>query len=467
MLARCPHCDKPYIVAGDEAAPCPHCGQAPADAPAAAASEAKAVVAEGGSAGPEAPHGRAGVSPAPARFLAGRPAWEQPERPLLTRFFGTFADAALRPTAFYTNLSREGQSGVTVFAYVCLLVGTVGQAAWALASLPLLRALGERAGGGLDEAGREAAKAEGGLLAGLISAVEMSEQSLERLALVETQLWATLVLAPLMAFFTIHLLAGIVHFSVQPFRHPEQEPVAYEVTYRFLAYAHAPMLLAALPTVGSLASLFSFALILIAIRRLHRVRMLGLIGGVVFPALFLSWLWGQEVLPRIAPPLTAALGLGAADEPDEVAEGESAYKPMPPADRDHSIELHERSGWLYSERYWEASFGRLRVRHLVAAEPRESGGHLGSIEVEHKSGEPAPGFFVELEVPEGARLLEEPLEAFIEPGHAQAEVSLEDGVVHARFPVLEPGQRATVVFVAAGKDARALLQRGPAVGRAP
>src|SRR5690606_6546609 len=203
--------------------------------------------------------------------------------------------------------SREGVRGITWFAYVCLLVGTVGHAVWGLFALPFLKATLARATSGLTPEQIEAARAEDNAFVNMVlDAMETGGEAIEALAFVEAQLWVTLLLAPLTAFFTIHLIAGLVHFSVQVFRPPSEEPVSYDVTYRFVVYAFARTLLGVIPTLGGLADVFALVLLFIAVGRLHRVRVLGLVAGVLLPAMLISGLWGYEVLPRIAPPLAEA-----------------------------------------------------------------------------------------------------------------------------------------------------------------
>jgi len=502
LLARCPHCDKPY-VATDDQGPCPHCGQAadtPAPTSSTAPSETSAVAAEG--AAKDAPPGasrqehpqepsprgaeariaapKGGLPPAPPRFVDGRPAWEQRERSLAFRFFGTLADACLRPMAFFTHLSREGAPRVTPFAFACLLIGSIGQAVWGLAMLPVLAALGRFATGRLSDEQREAAAEaakDDALLQSLLSGIEMTEEAFRQVSQLELQLWTQLLLAPLVAFFTIHLLAGLVHFSVQPWRHPEQEPVPYDVTYRFLIYSHAPMVLAIIPTVGGIASLFSFVLTTIAISKLHRVRFFGLVGGVLFPVMMLSWLWGGEVLPRIAEPLTSTLGIEAtlsqqlapapsaeatttaAPGGDDLEEGD--YPPMPAADREHSVEVFTQKGWLYSERFWNSSRGSFRIRHLVAAEPAAAGQWPLVFEVLHQGAEPVERLILEWSLPEGVSLL---------PGGRAAPAGVfseSDGVLTARWPQLDPGETAVLGVTVTASSGRALLERGAAVGLEP
>lgn len=489
MLSRCPHCDRPFVQPDAAERPrCPHCGKDTEEQPSGSADEPRsAVVAEGSRpnerAQPPAER-RHAVRPPPPRFLEGRPAWEQRDRSLPARFFGTLADACLRPNAFFTNLSREGVRGVTWFGYACLLLGTAGQAAWGIFSLPFLRSIVTQATQTLPPEAREAARAENSaLLNALVDAVQSSEKVITQLTLIEAQLWATLILAPLTAFFTIHLLAGLVHFSVQTFRPPDHEPVSYDVTYRFLVYAFAPMAFGVIPTVGGLAGLYSFALMLIAMSRLHRVRWFGLIGGVLFPILLLSWLWDQEAMPRLAPHVTRALGVveevqqpepeqeqeqPAGTDEDEAA---SSYPPMPAADRDHGVEVHEKSGWLYSERTWEASFGEVRIRQLVQKDKSDDGGHSLILEVKNLGDKDITDLFVSHTLPVAARLQtkDEAVRVGVNDAPGADDIVTNAAVgerdVHASFSRLPEGATAIVGMRAKGASARALLDTAPSVGR--
>jgi hypothetical protein len=446
------------------------------------------VVAEGGTGDqPPAPAGqqRGRIPPPPARFDAGRPGWETRQQPLVKRFLGTVVDASLRPQAFFTHLSREGVRGITWFAWVCILVGTVGQALWGLVMLPLVARLGEMATGGLSGADREAAAGTGDpVLKALVDAMNLTDETLARLGEAELQLWAALLLAPLTAFFTVHLLAGIIHFSLQPFRHPEQEAVPYETTYRFVVYAQAPLVFALIPTVGSLAGLYSLALLLIAMGKLHRVRALGLFGGVIAPALLLSFMWNQEVLPRIAGPLTQAVGMSSSStEPDEGSatttlasddddddsdddddtSAADEYPPMPAADRDHSVETFVEGPWRFSERFYDSSRGRMRIRHRVATAEGDDGARALEVELKLLSETPIERVFVAVHAPDGAHFLPDSL---VVPESALKH-ELDEERAYLLVGSLEAGAPVVLRARVKGLDDKRLLQRGPTVGREP
>ncbi len=507
MLSRCSHCDRPFIIADTAARPsCPHCGRAvddaaarpagvdaqPAERGASPPEPPSAVVAEGSRPHPPAP-GRSDPPekrPAPSGFRDGAPAWEQRERSLAARFFRTLADACLHPVAFYTHLSREGVRGITWFAYTCLLLGTAGQALWRIVMLPQAQAMLERANAGLSDEDVAAARAEQNpLVNALLDLLQSSDQLALQLARLEAELWVTLLLAPLTAFFTIHLLAGLVHFSVQSFRPPDQEPVAYDVTYRFLLYAFAPMIFGLVPTVGGLAGFFTFLLMLVAVRRLHRVRTLGLIAGVLFPILLLSWMWDEVALPRLAPPLASALGVThepapaaggeadaalAASAGDDTAEeelGGGEYPPMPAADRDHSVELFEEGEWLYSERTWDSSLGRLYLRQRVAKDAG-MGGRLLVIEVTNQGDETIDHLFVEHELPAGALVHEDSAATRARVslnGRALDDITVRSELHEAgaswSVPRLRAGAKVELTLRTTGAGARALFQTAPSLGR--
>jgi hypothetical protein len=385
----------------------------------------------------------------------------------MRRFFGTLADACLRPMTFYTHLARTGATRVTLFAWICLLLGNLGQAAWGLVFLPLLDRLGRSAAA---ETGAES----GGLLEALLPAAQTAEQ-LAQLDQLEAQLWASLLLAPVVAYFSIHLLAGLVHFSAQPWRHPEAEPVGYEVTYRFVVYAQAPMALALLPSIGSIASVYSFVLLCIAISKLHRVRTFGLLGAVVFPVLLLSWLWGGEALPRISAPLARAAGIelrldrpaevdGVDVDVDQQVDGDDdEYPAMPAADRDHDVEIFSERGWQYTERFWVSSAGRFSVRQLVAATPSEPGQWPLVFELKRLDGgtrtpDAPAAVFLLFRLPTGVTVDDD---TRVEPAGTAV---VADGLLQAQWPAIDVGATAVLAVTAHASDGRALLKTGASVG---
>lgn len=460
MLARCPRCDKPFVDTGDGR--CPRCGEAEASSEGERTPpepETRAVVVEGGADGPAPRRPRSGIPAPPPRFREGRPALEDPARPLLSRYFGTLADVCFRPVGFFTHLSRAPARGITWFAFLSVLVGSAAQAGWNLLLLPLLTqasaSTSQLRGEDLEALRRSA---DDSALARLfLDLADTQAKMLEQLPLLEAQLWVALLLAPLTAFFTIHLVAGLLHLSVQPFRAPGDERIPYEVTYRFTVYALAPLVLAALPTVGGLAGMFTLAVLAIAMARLHRLRAPGVIGGVLGPVLLLSWLWAQGVLPRVAPPVATAVGLlpaPAAHEPpaeDDAAAALAALPPMPAPDRDHSVDITERDGVLETSRVFRSSRGPLEVRHRAA---KEGEGVRVEVVVLNRS-EQVVGL-----------ALEHPPAGALVAGSARAEggeiaAPSGDEPLTARFSSLAPGNKAVLSFEVRGTEPRALLQVGP------
>ncbi|MFZ9887512.1 MAG: YIP1 family protein, partial [Myxococcota bacterium] len=269
---------------------CPHCGHVAEGVPEADASPGGASPADVEASTP--PSAAGPVLTPPKGFRDGSPAWEQTERSFYARVFGTAADVFAKPRAFFAHLSPDADHDATGFAFLCLLLGTVGQAAWSLLSLPVVRhAFAAVAETATSAAGAAQAEEQAGELGFLEELVRTSGTLAAQLDQLEAHLWATLLLAPLTAYCTLHLLAGMVHLSLHSFRPLPLPAPSYDQTYRHLAYAFAPQLLGVLPAIGGFAGLWSFALMVLAMRRLHQVRLLGLVGGVLFPVLMLSWLW--------------------------------------------------------------------------------------------------------------------------------------------------------------------------------
>src|SRR5690606_35260150 len=138
----------------------------------------------------------------------------------------------------------------------------------------------------------------------------------------------------------------------------------------------------------------------------------------------------------------------------------SVYPPMPPADRDHSVEVFEKSGWLYTERYWDSSLGRLHIKQLVAKEAAPDG-RLLVVEVTNQGEQDIERLFVEHVLPEGARLREGEgaTRAAVEAGGRPSEVAVETAVDASRatwhLARLPAGGKAVLGLLTTSDDARA------------
>ncbi len=250
------------------------------------------------------------IPAAPARFVGGHPSFEDRSQPFAVRFAGTAKDVLRHPAAFFTHLTHEGMRGVSWFAYVCLLVGHAASAGWQIVvGLPIAERVIDAAR--LESVAQRlpAADLQGKLLA--FAAVEAELVHAWPIA------WVKLLLAPLTAFFALHLLSGILHVGSRAFSTTPEDRVSYEATYRAFAYAMAPMLLGVLPIIGGFAPVWTIAVVAMAMVKLHRLRFLGVLGGVLFPAFFVWFLWGAA-LELGGPPLAEALGAHAPPRADVV-----------------------------------------------------------------------------------------------------------------------------------------------------
>jgi hypothetical protein len=309
VLVRCEACSRTFVRKDDGPGRCPRCGaveRAPDGVPTGAAADApapSAVRVEGSD--PGAPDGpgkpRRGTIPAaPARFVEGHPSFEDRSQGFFRRLFGTAVDVVVRPAAFYTHLTHEGARGVSWFAFVCLLVGHAASAAWQLVvGLPVA----ERTFDAMRVA-----------LPKTLPAAELKQQLLT-LAYLDAQVayatpiaWLKLLFAPLTAYFAMHLLSGLVHVGARAFSTTPEQPVRYDATYRAFCYATAPLLLALIPVVGGVSTIWFVVVLSLAAAKLHHLRAWGVLGGVLLPCLFLWLLW-DAALGTVAPVLMDLVGL--------------------------------------------------------------------------------------------------------------------------------------------------------------
>lgn len=309
VLVRCEACRRTFVRKDDAPGRCPRCGAVepgPEDAAAAPAAAAPdAVLSEGSAPGAPTRPGkprRGTIPPAPARFVEGHPSFEDRTQPFARRFFGTVLDVVVHPAAFFTHLAHEGARGVSWFAFLCLLVGHAAAAAWQIVvDLPAAERV------------LDAVRVD---LPRNLPATELKQQLLA-LAALDAEVahampvaWLKLLLAPITAYFAMHLLSGLVHVGSRAFSTTPEEPVRYDATYRAFCYACAPMLLAVFPVVGGVAVPWFVVVLSLAMAKLHRLRFFGVVGGVLLPVFFLWLLWGAA-LDTATPALAEALGVHA------------------------------------------------------------------------------------------------------------------------------------------------------------
>lgn len=309
VLVRCEACSRTFVRRDDGPGRCPRCGaveRAGEAAPPPDEDEAKGAVRVEGSA-PGAPDGpgkprRGTIPPAPARFVEGHPSFEDGSQRFFRRFAGTAVDVIARPASFFTHLTHEGARGVSWFAFVCLLVGHAGAAFWQLVvALPMA----ERA--------FDAMRID---LPKTLPAAELKQQLLAlsyldaHVAYAVPVAWLKLLFAPVTAYFAMHLLSGLVHVGARAFSTTPEQPVRYDATYRAFCYATAPLLLAALPIVGGVSTVWFVVVLSLATAKLHHLRAWGVLGGVLLPCMFLWLLW-DAALATAAPAVMDALGVQA------------------------------------------------------------------------------------------------------------------------------------------------------------
>lgn len=400
MSTRCPRCDaSPGPTAQ---APCAGCGTA-------------ALVS---------PPGSPASTPAPRGSLpGGKPPAEAAGLSWPRRYFATLLAVTLRPRVFFAQLSREEVRGISWFAWVSVLLGSAGSYGWSVwmtASLwRLLQADATTAmGDALDQR----------VASWLADTPEVRGELLRQLPQLHAQALSAFLLAPLIAWFTLHVVAGLLHVTCGNLRRPHQERVPFEHTYRFAVYALGPLFFVALPSVGALAEAWTLVVLSVAMARLHRLSRLGVVAGVWLPLLMVSWLWTQDLLPRLAMPFAQRVGLALAAGPESAVPPASLpnppggfdenlldLPPLPAPDRDHEVELSPRAGGLESERTFRSSRGPLHLRHWAA----DRAGGVVEVEVT-----------VENRAAESLR---------VEVEHATPERGEALGETHATFPCLAPG----------------------------
>lgn len=298
MLTTCPSCRHPFAEPTASGA-CPHCG-APAGAEGSGEPDGEqlsAVVAEGGEGAPE-PSGRKRRlkkhdGPAPS-LKEGVPAFERDDSSAIKGFFQTFVDVVFRPRAFFGHLSLDGARGITWFAYLCLLsaflfdaVGTfLMQPVFGTVLQVLKDAKEKLATPGLEEAAKSDADAAAKWeqVEKIAEAITQMQQQIE---VGPTLVVVSFLAAPLLAFFAVHLISGLLHLTFR-LLNIGGEPIPYDQTYRFVVYATAPLALGVLPGAAFVSKIWFLVVLVIAMRRLHRPKALGVIAGILLPVVFLA-----------------------------------------------------------------------------------------------------------------------------------------------------------------------------------
>lgn len=435
-------------------------------------------------------------SPRPLRhFSAGQPILENPKAGFWRRHLGTWTDICLRPAAFFSHLAPRAPFTPTGFAVFCVWLGTVLGTFWKLLAVESLWLTLQ---GASDTGSPLATGASHPETPAWVQQLLLGqEQMWLELPRVQNQLWTTLLLAPVVAYFTLHLVAGLLHFTLQPFRAAAEDRVPFEATFRFTAYAMAPMVLCGVPALGGIGGFWSWIVLGIAMARLHRLRWLGTVSSVWLPVLFLSVLWNQEILPRIAPPIAAGLHVAwenaspeeikskikhlknssadaakqeqeQAQSPDpgtDAADGVSAeadYPPMPAFDREHRVDTREIDGFWQSERQFDSSRGPLRIHHR--ARGRSADTTEVQIRVRHEGTE---ALALEIEHPPVGEWRAQSARAFISSDNAppSSTNAPQSGRIEkpwtARFAHIEPGAQVIFSFDVDHKLPQDVLQVGP------
>ena len=451
----------------------------------------------------------------PKYFSQGHPALEDASLGMMRRYLGTWSDICFRPGIFFSHLSARAPFSPAGFAVFCVWLGTVIGTFWNLLAVESLWLTLQEASApaALDALANDTGETPLWMRQLLLGQEDMWLE----LPRVQNQLWTTLLLAPVVAYFTLHLLAGLLHFTLQPFRASDEERVPFEVTFRFTAYAMAPMALCGIPAFGGFGSFWTWMVLGIAMSRLHRLRWLGTLSSVWLPVLFLSMLWNQEVLPKIAPPIAERLNLawehaspseirqklrmlreragaaaGAADEDEDesagataetpphtkagneerIADGGPEYPPMPAFDREHRVETREVDGFWQSERLFRSSRGPLRIQHrarsiasdktYVEVRVRHDGKKPLELEIEHTVLGTWQGKDARAERAFSAESL--PLEPSNGGSPASGRIS---GPWTALFPELAPKEVAVFAFEAENVAPQDVLQVGPTLRIGP
>lgn len=217
--------------------------------------------------------------------VSSSPPFEDPSLSVWMRIRTTWWQIIRHPQQFFfgLNVDEFHTGAASRFAFWSILLGTVGKNVWALFTIPIVQSAVVQQ---LRALSQQAPTPEQPVMRAQL------QEFLLALSTVETELWLSLCAAPFLALSSVHLLAGLIHVSCRVWRPLDEEPVPYEATFRFVAYAQAPMLLGLLPVLGSLNAMWMMLVMGIAMGALHRLRFFGLLSGVLLPLLLVNSLWG-------------------------------------------------------------------------------------------------------------------------------------------------------------------------------
>tara|TARA_B100000683_G_C12425828_1_gene529706 strand:+ start:146 stop:928 length:783 start_codon:yes stop_codon:yes gene_type:complete len=210
----------------------------------------------------------------------------------IARFWGTLAQVILRPTRFFEHMAAHQEKAPSsnkafIFGVWVLFLGQSISAFW-LISL---------AGQSLDTIFQ--GSKENALLGALLGNGE-SQPNPEDLSylihLATVQAHLEFILAPLIAFFAIHLIAGSCHFLGRSMQGPEAESPPYDLTLRWVAYAQAPFIFATIPTLGLLlATGWTGVLLIRGLVRFHQISFARAMVTVLSTGMLLKILWSSAL----------------------------------------------------------------------------------------------------------------------------------------------------------------------------
>jgi len=252
MLVRCSWCEKDFHSDRYGRQFCPHCG-AELDLPAPAAQEAVPTPrtlqpGEGGGPG-GAGGGGFGGPPGGGGFGEGPPQdedapWEQRDRlGFLPALVETWKRASLDPKAFYARLRTTGIGDAFLYGLILSTLGTALAAIW---SLVLSGFTGEDPVVGLGQ----------------------------------------LVASPIFAAIGLFVGAGLVHLGCMVFGCANR---GFDATFRAVAYAQGPQILAIFPFLGGLAAaVWTTVLTVHGIQAMQRTTTGKAIAAVVVPGLVIA-----------------------------------------------------------------------------------------------------------------------------------------------------------------------------------
>jgi hypothetical protein len=270
VLDQCPHCEKPYVDTHVLQGQCPHCGISLTSG----SKENEPVIGE---------------------LDTFSPLIENTGLSLLARFWGTVAQILFRPTLFFHSLmaaseTKKSTNPAYLFGVFCLFIGQIMSAFW------VMQLSGHSLGTVIKSENEQALWA--GLL-GIEESSKASEQINYFIHLASIQAHLEFVLAPLIAFFILHLWVGGCFGLSRIFKTPEEGPT-FDFTLRWVAYAQGPFILAVIPSIGALVATGWVGMLLIrGLMFFHQMRFMSAFLLVVSLGSFLKVLW-SGVLHRLS-----------------------------------------------------------------------------------------------------------------------------------------------------------------------